>query len=329
MKLKTDAKTLRNVVKQAAKLAKRGTMPVLEHVAIDFDGYVARITSNDLERTYSETFPAEGEPGQAVVPAAKLAQVINAAKGDVNITPDKVSAGRSRVKLLSLPYGEFPQPDYEEGQVVGCDAMELGRAIGAVVHAMPTKDSRPMLNGVHLTNGYAVATDGHRMAVAECGYDGPDVILPPESARLMTDFAGEVRVSECQIIVDGQGFRFSTGLIDAKYLDWRRVMPTDCTESFTCNSAEIIEAAKVAALGDDMYKKGLIVAEGGELTITNANAESGCDCTSTGRIEIAFNLQYLVDAIEAEGTDEVTVQVVAADKGALVGRYNVVMPVRL
>ncbi|MEK9713241.1 MAG: DNA polymerase III subunit beta [Thalassolituus sp.] len=329
MKIITDKKTCQQAIKSAAKLAKRGTMPILEGVAVEFDGSVCRITANDLERTYSETFPAEGEPGRCVLPAAKLVQVINAAKGEIIITEDLIKAGRSRVKLQPLPYDDYPQPDYAEGQLVSVGAEQIASAVKNIVHAMPTKDSRHYLNGILLRDGFAVAANGPCMAFAECGYDGPEVIIPAGAIPTLVDMAGEVRVSERQLIVDGPGYRFSTSLIDGNYPDWTKLVPTEFSSEITANAEDLIDACKVAALGDDLYKKGSVSAADGQLTIENTGATSGCDCEYSGNVEIAFNLQYLIGAIEAEGGESVTIKMTAPNKAAMVGRYNVVMPVKV
>lgn len=331
MKIVTDKKTCQSAIKSAAKLAnKGGTMRILECLAVSFDGETVTVTANDLERTYTETFPATGDPGQCSIPAKKLVSVVNAAKGAITITDELVKSGRSRVKLDSLPYGDFPQPDYYNGDAVGVDGLALGKAIGSVIHAMPIKDARYMFNGIHITSGHAVATDGKRMAVADVGYSGIDIIIPAESARQMMELCGDVRVSEKQLIIDGPGYRFSTSLVDAKYPDWNRIMPKNLSESVTVNSAELLESCKIVELGDEKFKNAKLVISDGVLTVSNSGAESGCDCEHEGDIEIGLNLPYLIDAINAEGGELTIIRFSNGGQGAAkVGEFNILAPVRL
>src|SRR6056297_3463307 len=161
MKLTTDKTTIAAAMKQAVKVANpKASIPVLSHVAIDFDGQNCTITANDSLRTYSATFPAEGEPGQCTIEADKLSRAVNGMKsGDIEITPTQIKQGRSKLKLESMPYDNFPQPDYDESEDAGISAESLSDAIRTVQHAMAMKDVRPMLNGVHLCEGHCVATD--------------------------------------------------------------------------------------------------------------------------------------------------------------------------
>ena len=114
MKIQTTKDVLAAATKRAAKVARsKSTIPVLSHVAVDFDGETVTITANDSIRTYSEKFPAQGEPGQCTIEADKLAKAAGGMKsGEIELTPTQIKQGRSKLKLESLRYADFPQPDY-------------------------------------------------------------------------------------------------------------------------------------------------------------------------------------------------------------------------
>lgn len=327
MKIITTKQTLASVMKKAAKIANpRATMPILSHVAIDFDGETCTITANDSARTYSERFKATGEPGQCAIDAGKLLRAVNGmATGDVELTDKQIKQGRSRLKLEPRNYADFPQPDYDDAQPCGLQAEQLAGIIAEIGHAIPQKDVRHMLNGLHLTSGNAVATDGHRMAWVDCGYEGPDLILPAESIRQMPEMSGQVMVSDGQVVIESADARYTTNLVDAKYPDWRRIIPKTFEATATVDSGALVQALKTAQIGGDKAK--LTFGEG-QCQIVNDNAESACDAECDAEVTVGFWMQYLIDAVSAADTETVTLGLNPSIPGCMVNDRFVVMPAR-
>lgn len=327
MKLTTEKQLLANAMKKAAKIANpRSTLPILTHVAVSFDGEMCTITANDSARTYSERFPAKGEPGECTIEADKLLKAVNGMRnGEVTLTDKQISQGRSKLKLESRNYADFPQPDYDDAKPCGLTGEALADLIGIVGHAVPTKDVRPMLNGVHLTAGKCVATDGHRMAFADCEYDGPDLIIPAESVRQMADLSGQVSVSDRQLIIESDSARFSTNLVDAKYPDWLRMVPNQFEATATMGADDLVAALKTAQLGGDVAR--LQFADG-QCHISNDKAESACDAECDTDITAGVFMQYIIDAVLASGQDSVTIGLNPSRPGLLIADRFTVMPVR-
>lgn len=328
MKIITTKQVLSSVMKKAAKIAStRATIPILSHVAIDFDGETCTITANDSARTYSERFQATGDAGSCTIEADRLLKAVNGmSAGDVELTETQIKQGRSKLKLESRNYADFPQPDYDDAENSGITADDLSAIISEIGHAIPAKDVRPMLNGLHFTEGHAVAADGFRMAWANCAYSGPDIIIPAESIRQMPDISGKVMVSSGQIIIESDDARYTTNLVDAKYPDWNRIIPKKFDATATVNCDELIQALKTAQIG---HEKAKLSFSGGQCVITNEGAESACDAQCDSDVEVGFWIQYLIDAIQADGTDSITIGLNPSIPGCMVNDRFVVMPVRL
>jgi len=328
MKLTIDKNTLASAMKNAAKIANpKATIPILSHVAIDFDGETVTITANDSSRTYSERFAATGDAGQCTIEAAKLAKAVAGMKsGEIELTPDQIRQGRSKLKLESRNYADFPQPDYEDSTDAGITAQQLKAAIASVGHALPTKDVRPMLNGVHLCEGAAVATDGLKLAYVDIEYKGAPIIVPAETVRQLPDIDGKVSVSEQQIIIDGENQRYTSNLIGQKYPDWQRFIPKEFKWECSVSAGDLIEALKTAQLGGESVR---MEAANGEIVISNPNAETVVSAEFEGEFKGAFFAQYLIDAANAAGTDSLSFQVGAGRGEALISGHFLVMPVKL
>lgn len=328
MKLTTDKKALSAAMKNAAKIANpKASIPILSHVAIDFDGEICTVTANDSIRTYSERFAATGDPGQCTIEAAKLAKAVAGMKsGDVVLTDAQISQGRSKIKLESRNYGDFPQPDYEDATDCGITASELKGAIASVGHALPTKDVRPMLNGVHLCEGYAVATDGLKLAHCALDYKGGPIIIPAETVRQLPDIAGRVMVSDRQIMIDGETARYTSNLVEQKYPEWTRFIPKDFRWECTLSADDLADAIRTAQLGGDSVR---VSAANGEIVVYNDKAEAAVSAEFEGELKAAFYAQYLIDAIGAANSDEITVQIGAGRGEAFINGRYLVMPVKL
>jgi len=327
MKIIIEKSDISATMKRAAKVApQKSTMPIFTHVALDFDGELLTITANDGVRTYSESVPATGDPGKCTIEAQKLARAVAGMKsGPIEITEGQIKQGRSKLKLESMTFDNFPQPDYEDAKSTTLTSGQLSEAIAIVAHAMPQKDVRPMLNGIHLTEGFAVATDGHRMAFWEIDYNGPDITIPADSVRQMPDMKGIVSVSDNQMIIDGNGARFSTSLQSGKYPDWRRVVQKEFGATATVNADDLLAALKTAQLGREI---GRFEFTTDTLSVVNDNAEAACDLECDKEITTGFNYQYVIDAVMASGLPNVEIQINGM-KSSLINGHFVLMPVRI
>ena len=327
MKIITDKSTFLNVIKKAARIANgRAMMPIYNHVALSFDGKCCTLTASDSVRTYQEIFEAQGEPGQCTLEAVKLAKAVtNMKAGDIEITNKNINQGRTNIKLEGMSYDSFPIPDLDISKDCGITADDLRQYISVVAHALPVKDVRIMLNGLHLTPGNAVATDGMRMAFIESKYEGDDIIIPAETIRQFPDIDGKVSVSSNQMIIKGDNAIFSTGLIDAKFPDWKRIIPSNFDIQIKANSGELLSAIKTAQIGGDMVKFNITK---DTAVLKNEGAETECEVVSTGDIEIGFMSHFLIDAINSANCNELVIKM-GSGKACIINDKFIVMPVRL
>jgi len=146
-------------------------------------------------------------------------------------------------------------------------------------HIAPKSDVRCYLNGVLLevteAGRFYVATDGHKLvAIRESRQDGDingewiiprDVILgiklskkPVTEAAEFTQENGKASITYC-----GTETRF--GLVDGKFPDWRRVMPTTTTREVAQYNPDLLASVRdcaAAAVGIGKFS-GLHMAHNG------------------------------------------------------------------
>jgi DNA polymerase-3 subunit beta len=148
-------------------------------VLLSVQGKKLSVTATDLEvELVAETEVAGQTDGEVTVPGRKLHDICRAlgegSQVEVSLSGDRlnVKAGRSRFTLSTLKASDFPTVDAIAGEHgLAVSQQELHQLIDKTQFSMAQQDVRYYLNGLLLetegTKLRAVATDGHRLALAE------------------------------------------------------------------------------------------------------------------------------------------------------------------
>ena len=189
-----------------------------------------------------------------------------------------------------------------------------------MVHfAMAQQDVRFYLNGMLLVlDGKmvrAVATDGHRLACCNSEMDTEvtekvEAILPRKTIqqlmKLLPDNDDPVTIDmgPQQARFTFGEIEFLTKLIDGKYPDYSRVIPTNNDKRFLVNREELIGALRRAAiLANEKFKGLRWVITPGKLHIQSANnemeeASEDIKINYEGPdLDLGFNVTYLLDVL--------------------------------
>ena len=221
---------------------------------------------------------------------------------------------------------------------------------------MAQQDVRYYLNGMLLETGggmvRAVATDGHRLAL--CEIDHPDasgptqqVIIPRkgvlELQRLLGD-EDEVKlaIGANHIRAHVGEIRFTSKLIDGRFPDYDRVIPTPEGNTLRAAKDYLRSALQRAAILSNEKYRGIRLDLGNKSLKIQANnpdqeeAQDEIEVQYEGdSMEIGFNVNYLLDAIAAVDADEVELGFVDSNSSCLIHGPGVddakfvVMPMRL
>ncbi len=146
----------------------------------------------------------DGADGEITLPARKLADICKSlpAESIVNleVQDDKrarITAGRSRFELATLPASEFPElEDIGEVHTFELPENALKHLLESAAFAMANQDVRYYLNGLLLEvnpDGVrTVATDGHRLALCFHTADMPGI---EQSRQLIIPRKGVLELS--------------------------------------------------------------------------------------------------------------------------------------
>jgi DNA polymerase-3 subunit beta len=310
---------------------RRNTIPILSNVLLSDNKDRVSFGATDLDMEIVDEGSAQVDvPGQITAPAHTLYEIVRKLPegADVSLSFSGedprlvIQAGRSRFNLPVLPAGDFPvmSSDGLSGPIT-TDTGDLIRLIDKTRFAISTEETRYYLNGLYVhtvvENGEpmlrAVATDGHRLALAEMpapeGAAGsPGVIVPRKTvneARRLLEDAGEnvdLQLSAAKVRFEFNGAALTSKVIDGSFPDYVRVIPRDNPKMMTVDNALFAQAVdRVATISAEKSRSVKLAIEPGRMVLTVRNMEAGqaveeLEVDYDGEpFEIGFNARYLLD----------------------------------
>jgi len=343
---------------------RRQTMPVLANILLVARGDKLSVTGSDLEVELVAACSVNvQQPGDITVPGRKLLEIIRTLpeKATVSLVREGermvVKAGRSRFTLSTLPASEFPViEEINSKQVIRVGREQFRRLIEKTSFAMAQQDVRYYLNGTLLeTSGAAlraVATDGHRLSMAETELAETasvtqQVIVPRkgilELQRILSgDGELELTIGSNHVRAQIGDIRFTSKLIDGKFPEYSRVIPAKPPHTMSAVRDTMRQALqRTSILSNEKYRGVRLTFGENTLTIQAHNpeqeeAEDQIEVNYTGAaMEIGFNVTYLLEALAAIDVDMVDVSVTDSNSSCLIRAPGdnavkfVVMPMRL
>lgn len=336
MKIRVARDVLAEAVTWTARtLPTRPPAPVLSGIRIEADpAGILRLSTFDYEVSARSEVAAEvTEGGEVLVSGRLLAEISRALPNKpVDLTLDgtkvTVTCGASRFTLLTMPVEDYPALPVMPEIVGVVSGDELTSAVNQVSVAASRDDTLPLLTGVRLEiEGDKVtllATDRYRLALREMPWHPtrPDIsTVALVRARTLTDVAkslgssGDVNVAlTTGTGVDLVGFeaggRHTTSLlVDGDYPPVRRLFPDETPIHAVVPTQSLIDATKRVALVAERntpirlsFADGQVVLNAGQGD--DAQASEALEAVLVGEeISVAFNPTFLLDGLNALGTD--------------------------
>ncbi len=344
---------------------RRQTLPVLGNVRVQVEESGLRLTTTDLEVELVAHVPCDVvATGTTTLPARKWLDICrNLPEGaTITVAIEKERAvlrsGRSRFTLATLSAAEFPEVEsIGEVETVTLPRDQLRQLIERTHFSMAQHDVRYYLNGLLFelsTDGTrTVATDGHRLAIAEAHTGGAiegsrQVIVPRKGVQELLRLLGDdddtttIEFADNHIRVQLGDIRLTSKLIDGRFPDYQRVIPEGGDKRLLVDRQSLRQAlSRVYILSNEKYRGVRFQAEDDRLSVGSHNpeqeeAEEELEIEYGGpKIELGFNANYLMDALGAIEADRVEVILTDSNSSGLLygegdesARY-VVMPMRL
>jgi DNA polymerase-3 subunit beta len=307
---------------------RRQTLPILSNVLIEGKGGVLSLTATDLEIqvTASVSGIPEAADFSVTVSAKKLLDILRALPEQTTVALEQkepkllVRAGKSRFSLQTLPAADFPRLPAGQSATgeIPLPQSGLRRLLGLTQYAMAQQDIRYYLNGMlFVVDGTAltlVATDGHRLAMTTRplanSYSRSEIILPrkavPELSRLLADNDDEVLMSLMpnQVKFEIAGIVLITKVVDGKFPDFNRVIPSNYTKFFDTDRTVLQQSLhRAAILSNEKFRgvRWIVAPTALRVVCTNTEqeeAEEELEIAYNGdALDIGFNITYIQEAL--------------------------------
>ncbi len=326
---KTDKETILKPLQVVIGIVERKqTLPILSNVLIEKEPSKIRFTATDLEIQITTTIETDSPDSQIesiTVGGKKFQEILRVLPDQSKISIEtkenkaQIKSNKSRFSLQTLPSQDFPKLNSQlvDSKKISLSQADLKKLFHSVQYAMAQQDVRYYLNGVLLIieGGYlkAVATDGHRLAFNSTKIEGDhekqEIILPrkavTELAKLLVDGEDliELEFSTQQFKATFSGITLVTKVIDGKFPDYQRVIPT-YSNHLVMNRLQIQQALQRAAiLSNEKFRGVRFVITEKNLSIISSNSEQeeaqeDIETEYHGEaLDIGFNVNYLMDGL--------------------------------
>lgn len=314
-------------------IEKRQTSPILSNVLVIVEDDVLKLTGTDLEiQIVAKINISPATSGSTTVPARKFFDICkllptgSEIKFELQDNKIKISSARSKFTLNCLPADNFPDfPEFKQENQLSINAGKLKKALEKTLFCMANQDARLYLNGALFSVAdnklKLVASDGYRLSIYEDTideYTGSDarIVFPRkgiiELSRMINDPEAELKIefSTNNIKVFIKNMIFSAKLMDSKYPDFGKIYKQEFFDKIEIQKQTLKDAlTRVAILSNEKFKGVTLDITSGQIKISTHNpehdeAEEDVFIEYKGNpISIAFNGQYLLDAISNLDSD--------------------------
>lgn len=322
-------------------IERKETIPVLSNSLVESIGEnTIRITGTDLDVTERCDIPAEIiKPGRVCLPGRKLFDIARSFDdGKIRFRKEtdsewvEITAGRGRYRLAGIKADEFPELPSFKSAPFSLEAGVLAYFINHTSFAVTAEVSRYALSGAKLIyNGkkaIMVATDGHRLALAEKTLDGKEgeefeALIPRkaliELQKIARTTAGQISFGEDQnhLFFETGGKLLTARKLSGTFPNYEMVLPKDVEKKVRFDLDETRRAVyRLSLLSTEINKPVKMTVREGEIELKAYSTDVGEGVEtvpadySGEETTIGFNSRYLLEffnsvtSLEAAETTE-------------------------
>lgn len=327
-------------------ISSRATIPILSGIKLDLSESELTLTGSDTDISIEIKIPVNDDlkvesTGSIVLPARFFSEIIKKLPGkDFSFEvkesfQTKITSENTEFMINGLDANNYPRlPEIPTDAAFKLSGKTFREVINETVFAVANQESRPTLNGVNFSFSKdaikAVATDSHRLSQRRIAVEnGPEVksnlVIPGNSLVEFSRIIGEkdpeitVNPGDNQVLFNIGNIAFYSRLLEGSYPDTDRLIPTSSTTEVEFDLSTLSRSLDRASLlthesRNNVVKMNLdtdkqsVILRGQSAEIGNVEEEIPFKNLAGDSLEIAFNPDYLRDALRASITDSIVMK---------------------
>lgn len=335
----TSTALLKNLQQIGGVISANTVLSVLEDFLFELKGNTLTLTATDLEtmmRVQLEVSDAQGD-GRICIPSKILTDYLknlpeqpitfNINEGDLSI---EMSSDIGKYKIGGEKADDFPkEPAPGDATTFNVPAIALIESINKTLFAVSNDNLRPAMTGVYfeMANDKLtfVSTDAHRLVQfartdVSCPENGGFVVpkkplqqlkatLPADDTQL------ELAYNDSHMFIKSASLSMSCRLIDAKFPDYKAVIPNDNPYKLIINRNDFISALRRISIFANKTTNQVVLDINGNTVQLSAQdidfsyeGKETLTCQYTGEdMKIAFNAKLMVEMIGNMDGDDIEV----------------------
>lgn len=322
-------------------------LPILEDFLFEVDKNKLTVVATDLETVMRVQLEIEAkDAGKICIPAKILMDSLkNISDQPLTFNIDKnfgieITSDNGKYKVMGENPDNFPkEPSPDDTTSFTMTASALITSINKTLFAVSNDDLRPAMTGVFFEldkKGIQfVATDAHRLVrYKRMDASSPKTdsfIVPRKPLNLLKaaipDNDDEVTLSynNNHLFVRHGTTQMSCRLIDARFPDYKVVIPTDNPYKLTVNKSDFQGALRrVSVFSNKSTNQVALMIAGSELELKAQDIDFSFEgdermkCQYDGEdLTIAFNARFLIEMLNAAESEEVKIELSTPTKAGI------------
>lgn len=327
---------LKNLQQISGVISSNTVLSVLEDFLFELKGNTLTLTATDLEtmmRVEMDVNDAQGD-GRICIPSKILTDYLknlpdqpvtfNVNEKELSI---EMSSDVGKYKIGGEKADDFPkEPAANDTTTFNLPSMTLIESINKTIFAVSGDTLRPAMTGVYFEMGKDqltfVSTDAHRLVQ----FSKTDISFPKEEGFIVPrkplqqlratlpgdDSELELSYNSSHLFVKGAKLSMSCRLIDARFPDYKAVVPKDNPYKLTINRNDFMSALRrVSIFANKTTNQVVLDIAGNTLTLSaqdidfSYEGKETLNCQYNGEdMKIAFNAKLMIEMLSnLEGED--------------------------
>ena len=344
----SSTQLLKHIQQISGVISANTVLPILEDFLFEIEKNKLTIVATDLETVMKIQMDIEArDSGKFCIPAKILQDSLkNIPEQPLTFNIDKnyaveITSDNGKYKVMGENPDNFPkEPEADEASSFTMPSSAMVTAINKCVFATSNDELRPAMTGMFFelskTGITTVATDAHRLVrYSRLDVECPETatfVVPKKPLNLLknvlpnSDEKLNISYSNNHLFLKHDSTEMVCRLIDARFPDYKVVIPTDNPYKLTVNKNDFQNALRrVSVFSNKSTNQVALTISGSELQLAAQDVDFSFEgnermsCQYDGEdLQIAFNAKFLIEMLSAADTNEIIVELSTPTKAGII-----------